>query len=102
MISAPASTLAMGTEISGPLPLHNLLDRRAAHAARQAYTIIDKIVELKISAFAVAADEVAQRAAALVDRGGKRYAHCGGKQVVACQRDAPGGCRRPDARAKEA
>src|SRR5579863_200257 len=102
MNPAPASTLAMGTKISGTLPLHDLLDRRAAHAARQTRAIIDKIVELKISAFAVAADEIAQRAAAFVDRGGKRCTHGGGKQVVARERDAPGGRRRPDARAKEA
>ncbi|CAN0623584.1 protein of unknown function [Burkholderia multivorans] len=96
------STLAGRTIVGGTLALHDLSDRRAAYAARHARAIVDEIFLLEIAAFAVAADEIAQRAAALVDRGRKRRAHRVGEPLVTRQRHFSGGRGRADARAKEA
>src|ERR1700760_3225250 len=95
------SALAGRTIVSGALPLHDLSDRRAAYAARLARAIIDEIVELEVAAFTVAADKIAQRAAALLDRSGERDAHRVGQQFVAHERDASRRCGRPDAGAKQ-
>ena len=84
------------------MALHDLFDRCATYAARQPRAIIDEIVELEIATLAIAADEVAQRAAALFDRGGKRHAHGVCKQIVTNQRDAAGWRGRPDSGTKKA
>src|SRR5258707_13741308 len=79
--------LTGGTKIGRTLPLHDLFDRRSTHAAWQPRAIIDEIVELEVTAFAITADEIAQRAAALLDRSGERDAHRGRQQIVRNNRD---------------
>src|SRR6201991_4190684 len=96
------SALTGRTIVSGTLPLHDLSDRRFANPARQPRAIIDEIIELEVAALTVAADKVAQRAAAFFDRGGKRHAHGIRKEFVTYERHAAGLRSRPDARAKEA
>lgn len=82
--------------------MHDLSDRRTAYAAWLPRAIIDEVIELKIAAFSVAADKIAQRAAAFFYRRGKRDAHGVGQQSIAHERNAARCGRRPNARAKKA
>src|ERR1700744_4317381 len=94
--------LAGRTKVSRALPLHDLFDRRTAHAAWQPRAIIDEIIELEITAFTIAADEITQRAAAFFDRGSKRDSHRIREQPVADQRNTASGRGGPDTGAKQA
>ena len=70
--------------------------------ARQAGAIIDEIIELEITAFTVAADEIAQCAAAFFNCGRERDPHGIRQQAVADQRNTASGRGGPDAGAKQA
>lgn len=60
--------LALRTIEAGALSLLDLFDGGAALAAGLADAAVDPVVLLEVAGFAVAVDEVAQRAAALLDR----------------------------------
>src|ERR1700710_928302 len=94
--------LAARAKVRGSLALHDLFDGRSANMARQSRAIIDEIIELEIARLAIAAHEIAQRAAALFDRRGQCCAHGVGEEIVAHERDATSGDGRPDTRAKQA
>src|SRR5690606_8528584 len=100
--SRRSSVLAARAVIRGALLLAHRAHRLAADAAGFARSAVDQAHGLVAAGGAVAGDEVAQGAAAALDRLGQRPADRVGQALVASQRDASRRRRRPDAGAEQA
>ena len=70
-----------------PLPLLQFPDRRSARMARLTRAAVDEVLVLKVPRAPVAADVVAQRAAARADRCLQRFLHLVGEHVEARSAD---------------
>ncbi|SOZ36848.1 hypothetical protein CBM2605_A60092 [Cupriavidus neocaledonicus] len=94
--------LAVGAIEGGTLALDDLAHRLGAHLAWQAGAVVDKAIELEVAAGTVAADKVAQGAAAALDRLRQGVPHCLRQPVATRAAQAPGRRARMDAGAEQA
>src|SRR5690242_12111253 len=95
------SSLAIRTIERRALPLAQLPDRRPANAAGLAFARVDGVLVLEISGMALGGCEIAQRAAAGIERALERLANGACELAPARARDAAGGARRMDSGAEK-